>query len=210
MRLRSTAPGTRKRRQEKVKSWLVYGLAALCFGAGAYLLVLILSPPILMSPATADWNTLVSDSPDISENRLYIPKLKLNITYKEGWAEVLARNAWHRYPERGNPEKGGNFILAAHRLELGFTPGETRQKSPFYYLNHLEPGDKLYVDFEGVRYEYTVTKRFSVKPDAVEIEEPTEDPVMTLYTCTLKGEKDGREVIRAARTRIGVNPTVKL
>lgn len=199
------------RHQKKIKAWLIYASAALCLGAGAYILILVLTPQVMMTPSTTDWNTPVKHSDEkLTENRLYIPKLKLNITYKDGGAEVLSSNAWHRYPERGDPGQGGNFILAAHRFELGLTPGEVRRKSPFYHLNLLEPGDKIYVDYEGKRYEYITTKRYSVKPTAIEIENPSIDPVMTLYTCTFKGQADGREVITATRTSIDVDPTKEL
>jgi len=211
MRSRPNTTKRLRRRQKKIRAWLIYGGAALCLGAGVYILILVLTPQVMMTPSTTTWNTPVQHSDEkLTENRLYIPKLKLNITYKDGGAEVLSNNAWHRYPERGDPEQGGNFILAAHRFELGLTPGEVRRKSPFYHLNRLEPGDKIYVDYEGKRYEYNATKRHSVKPTAIEIENPSAKPIMTLYTCTFKGQADGREVITATRTSTDVDPTKEL
>lgn len=44
---------------------------------------------------------------------------------------------------------------------------------------------------------YKVSRTHEVKPNQVEIEDPTEDDKLTLYTCTLGGSYDGRLVIEA-------------
>ena len=169
------------------------------------MLWLALAQPVYIPGAPKAWNEPVPRAA-LTENRLYIPKLKLNLTYKSGDQRVLRDNAWHRYPERGDPEKGGNFILAGHRFELGLTPGETRHRSPFYHIDKLTDGDAIYVDFNGRRYKYVITDRLRVKPSQVAIEAPSEAPKMTLYTCTLRGTADGREVIIARLVDRDVDP----
>lgn len=112
-------------------------------------------------------------------------------------AATLELGAWHRNPENGNPKNGGNFVLSAHRFNLGMLPSQTRAKSPFYHIDLLKPGDQMYVDFEGIRYAYSVTKSYKVDRTAVEIEQRSSDSKMTLYSCDLRGEKAGREVVEA-------------
>jgi len=170
-------------------------VAVILFASGLYLLVLVLTPnvPVLYPIEKID----IAALPGPKEDRIYIPKIGVNVELLTGGAEVLDQGAWHRYPERGDPVEGGNFIVSAHRFSLGVTPGKTRQKSPFYHINKLEVGDQIIVDSAGKRYGYEITKHTEVKPDQVEIEAPladNEDPHMTLYTCTFKGESDGREV----------------
>ena len=46
-------------------------------------------------------------------------------------------------------------------------------------------------------YTYTVTKKYNVKPNATEIEAPSETSKLTLYSCSLGGSADGRIVIEA-------------
>jgi sortase A len=187
-----------------------YGLAVLAvllLASGAYILTLVFTPQLSMSTVSKTWNKPVPRAAaDLTENRLYIPKLKLNLTYKAGNASVLRDNAWHRFPERGDPEKGGNFILAGHRFDIGLTPGETKRRSPFYHIDALAPGNKIYADFNGKRYLYEVTERFKVKPTQTEIEAPSNEPKMTLYTCTLQGSADGREVIIAHLVKKDIDP----
>lgn len=170
--------------------------------AGVYLLINVASPllpaSVLLESTDRTAKALDSTAPRLSENRLYIPKINIDVAITSGddW-QVLERGAWHRHPENGNPKEGGNFVLSAHRFTLGWTPHQTRQKSPFYNIDKLEGGDKIYVDWDGRRYEYEVTRRYSVARTAVEIENRTTDAKMTLYSCDLRGEMAGREVIEA-------------
>lgn len=198
-------------RSRKARQLLVTMLAALLLAAGCYILLLLLSPQLQKPGISKTWNEPVPQKKiELTEQRLYIPKLKLNLTYKAGDARVLRDNVWHRFPERGDPEKGGNFILAGHRFEIGLTPGETKRRSPFYHIDALVQGDKIYADFNGKRYAYEVTDRFKVKPDQTEIEAPSDDPKMTLYTCTFRGAADGREVISARLVERDIDPSAKL
>lgn len=186
--------------------FFVPALAALLMVVGGYILLLTLAPQTqVLSASFEKWNRPV-EPPKVTENRLYIPKIKLNIDYETGGPEVLNEQAWWRHPERGNPVEGGNFILSAHRFELGFTPGETIRKSPFFHLNRMQPGDKVYVDYEGVRYAYEIEKRFDVKPTQVEIEAPSEEHKLTIYTCMLEGQDAGREVLVARQVEKDIDP----
>lgn len=128
---------------------------------------------------------------------MYIPAISVDVAINEGTAAVLQKGAWHRKPENGNPERGGNFILSAHRFELGFTPQHTRAKSPFYHIDKLQAGDKIFVDYNQKRYVYEVTRKYKVDRNAVQIEAPSAEPKMTIYSCDLRGEAAGREVIEA-------------
>lgn len=173
-------------------------LSIVLFATGAYLLVLVLTPNVPVLYPVEEINVKELSKPQ--GDRIYIPKIGVNVALNAGGPEALEQGAWHRYPERGDPVEGGNFIVSAHRFSLGATPGQTRKKSPFYHIDKLSVGDQIIVDFEGTRYGYEVTKKTEVKPTQVEIEAPIADDAdarMTLYTCTLKGETDGREVFYA-------------
>lgn len=173
----------------------IIAFSVLSAAAGIYILLLLL-PTAVYVPSRITPKEKVAEQ-KIIENGLHIPKLGLSIPYLTGGPQVLNENAWHRFPERGDPVKGGNFILSAHRFHLGLTPGATKRRSPLYHIDKLVKGDKLYVDFEGKRYEYEVTDSFSVQPTQTQIEKSSEESKLTLYSCTLKGELDGRDVIIA-------------
>lgn len=209
-RKNSRQADTKIRQKRSYLQYAITGFAIVLMFVGGYFLFLTLAPQAqVLSASFEEWNRPV-EPPKVGENRLYIPKIKLNIDYESGGPEVLNEKSWWRYPERGDPVKGGNFILSAHRFELGFTPGQTIRKSPFFHLNRLEEGDRVYVDFEGKRYEYTIEKRFDVKPTQVEIEEPSEEHKLTIYTCMLEGQDAGREVLIAHQTAKDLDPAKEL
>jgi sortase A len=176
---------------------IVLILAILLLLSGLYLLALTLAPTyyanFLMKPI--DVKTL--PEPTAKDNRIIIPKIGVNIPYGTNGQASLDAGAEWRYPERGNPEKGGNFIIAAHRLTIKPTPQETVIKSPFYNIDKLAVDDKIIVDYSGKRYGYQIDKIFNVKPTDVYIEATTAEARLTLYTCELDGSDSGRVVVYA-------------
>lgn len=185
----------------KKSSKLSLVLAILLLGGGLYILWLTFSPMLsgqLTDPKNNSTTKLLKKTENkITENRLYIPKIDINLPYASGGAETLEHGAWWRVPNNGNPKDGGNFVLSAHRFIMGLTPQMTQRKSPFYNIDKMKVDDEMIVDYNGKRYTYIIRKIDRVKPDAVQIEERTETPQLTLYSCTLGGAADGREVLIA-------------
>lgn len=185
-----------KKKSSKPGAKLLFGVLGVgLLVGGFYLLSLVIAPnfpQLALKPITPD----ALAAPKKSENRIIIPKIGVNIPYGEGKA-ALDKGAWWRYPERGNPEKGGNFIVAAHRFSIQPTPQSTIAKSPFYNIDKIKKGDQILIDYNGVRYAYEASEFKDVKPTAVEIEAPSETSKLTLYSCTLSGSTDGRVVIVA-------------
>ncbi len=168
---------------------------------GSYLLLNTIAPSLPSSLSTevaAVTKTLKQRQPSLDKNRLYVPKIGVDVEIVVGVNDkTLEGGAWHRVPQNGDPVKGGNFVLAAHRFNLGLTPDQTRAKSPFYHIEKLESGDQIFVDYQGTRYVYGVTKRYKVAATEVSIESASTDPKLTMYSCDLRGPDAGREVIEA-------------
>ncbi len=162
---------------------------------GAYILLLTQSP--VMNVGTDIVNSKVEAKIPVSVNALKIPKLGVSTPYYSGNQSVLEKGAWHRFPDRGNPSIGGNFILSAHRFNLGLTPQRTKAKSPFYKIDKLEIGDDIYVTYDNKDYHYKVDRIYDVARSATEIEAPSNEAKLTLYSCSLLGEKNGRVVVEA-------------
>lgn len=181
-----------------IRSYLPYGLGGLLVVGGCYVLLLALTPsvPFLFDRQAIDIKKL--PPAQLDQNRLIIPKIGVNIPYASGGREALNKGSWWRHPERGNPVAGGNFIIAAHRFSIGLNPHEVAVKSPFYYLDQVRTGDPVFVNYQGKRYAYVVTKLYTIKPTQTEIEAPSTTPKLTLYSCELGGTKAGRTVIEAA------------
>ncbi len=171
------------------------------FFAGVYLMTLVFAPALQSGTILGQPAKVAQSEPKPGDNILYIPKIGLEVPFLTGDESVMEQGAWHRYPERGDPETGGNFILSAHRFIMKWTPGATMDSSPFYNVGKLNVGDQFIVDYKGKRYNYEITKKYGVKPTDIAIEDPVKDKIkdakLTLYSCTLKGSDDGREVFEA-------------
>ena len=169
--------------------------------SGVYLLSLALTPTIATLPIVLENKKKIVEKkleePASATNTVYIPKIGVDVEIVEGEDEsALLRGAWHRRPENGNPKNGGNFVVSAHRFNLGYTPAGTLKKSPFYNIDKLEVGDTITVDYNKKRYDYTINRLYSVQPEQVSIENRTEANTLTLYSCTLRGSV-ARDVVVA-------------
>ncbi|MGA1046674.1 MAG: sortase [Minisyncoccia bacterium] len=102
----------------------------------------------------------------------------------------LWKGIWHRN-NTGNPIKGGNMVITAHRFLY------TGNNNTFYRLPNVKMNDIITLYWEGIKYDYRVYDIFEVTPDAVEIEDNTDNHILTLYTCTPLWTSAKRFVVRA-------------
>jgi sortase A len=111
-------------------------------------------------------------------NRLVIPAMMLDEQIHEGPdPDTLDKGLWIR-PQASTPPEGSNTVVSAHRFTY------TNPEGTFYHLDKLKNGDEIGLYWEGEKYLYKVVESKVVPPSAVEIEQPTERPRLTLYTCT--------------------------
>ncbi len=112
------------------------------------------------------------------ENTLVIPKIGVDTTIMEGESEkTLDKGIWHR-PQTSTPDKGGNTVLAGHRYM--YTSGP----HTLFYLDKVQVGNKIIVYWNRNEYDYEVTEVKEVPPTATEIEDNTDESMLTIYTCT--------------------------
>jgi LPXTG-site transpeptidase (sortase) family protein len=102
----------------------------------------------------------------------------------------LWKGIWHR-SNTGNPVDGGNMVITAHRFLY------TGNNNTFYNLPKVKNNEIISIYWKGIKYDYKVNKVFEVTPDAIEIEAPTQNHILTLYTCTPLWTSTRRFVIQA-------------
>lgn len=192
----SNNPPKKIRKTRRWRRILAVLLSIIMIGVGLYILFILLYPKI-NKPS----ETVVRQNAEAvvqNKNQVFIPSAGIQSEIKEGGLEILDQGVvQHRLPERGNPEKGGNFILTGHSFVWGYTPQEVTKQSVFYHLVEVNIGDEIIVHWNGKKYIYTVKEKTTVKPDAIEVEKTSNKPVLTIYTCTTGGASDGRVVIIA-------------
>ena len=177
-------------------------LSLLVFCMGIYLVVLPLLPildltfqehGIKNNPAEEALRAFIEEPSRISSynRQLIIPQIGVHADILSGDnPELLDRGIWLR-PNTAEPAQRNNSVLVGHRFQ--YTSGN----NTFYHLDKLVSGDEIYVVWNDTVYRYIVEKVFIVDPDAGYIEAPTNQPVLTLYTCTPLWTASRRLVVRA-------------
>ena len=127
--------------------------------------------------------------PIIKDNRLFIPSLGMSQQIHDGGIEQLRKGVWRR-PNTSTPNQNSNTVLVGHRFTYD---GD----GVFYHLDKVKTSDKITVHWSGKAYNYVVDDILVVKASAVEIESPTDDATLTIYTCTPLWSAKDRLVIRA-------------
>lgn len=144
------------------------------------------------------YQTRLTEDPAVEEvqapipegKRLVLPTIQLDEEVHEGekfW--TLSKGLWRR-PNTSTPDRGGNTVIVGHR----FTYNGPAQ---FYHLDKIQIGDKFPLYWEGVEYDYEVFDISVVSALEVSVESPTDDPILTIYTCTPLWSAKDRLVIKS-------------
>ncbi len=180
------------------------GLTVVVVVLGIYIILFPFLPHISLWIAnlTDDTEGLVyqgqlSDGADVDglkqppeTNTLVVPRIKIDEQVIVGDdPSNVHRGIWHR-PDTSTPEQGGNTVLVGHRFSYS-------DPAVFYHLDKMQVGDEFAVWWDDKEYVYNVFETSIVPASAIEIEANSEDPVMTLYTCTPLWTAKDRLVIKA-------------
>jgi LPXTG-site transpeptidase (sortase) family protein len=112
-------------------------------------------------------------------NRIVIPSMLLEAPIHEGRdLSALHHGGTWRRPNASSPEKGGNTVIVAHRFTY------SNPRGTFYFLDKVKVGDDIGVFWKGKRHLYKVTSTKVVPPTQAEVEAPSKQNQLTLYTCT--------------------------
>ena len=175
-------------------------------GAAVVLLILFLQynrlifAPIMayVSPGNAPASGIEAIDPTItqtvsSDPRLIIPKLNVDVPVHFGipLSEVMPAMAdgvahYRIAGASAFPGEIGNLVITGH------SAGDVYSSNPYKYifsgLERLEDGDLIYVNYNSVRYTYSVYKKEVVEPSNVAaLVIDTNKPILTLVTCTPLG-----------------------
>ena len=107
---------------------------------------------------------------------LRIPSIDSENPVREGVsADVLADSLGHE-PDTAYIGEGGNCVIAGHR---NYSFG-----SFFNRLNEVKIGDVIYVDTVSDSFAYVVDEIMVVEPEDLSVLLPSDEDILTLYTCT--------------------------
>ncbi|MCJ8014644.1 class D sortase [Paenibacillus sp. KQZ6P-2] len=117
-----------------------------------------------------------SDAEVKVEGMLTIDKINLKLPILHGATKQNMKSTVASIENTGEAGEIGNYAIAGHRNR---TYGRN-----FNRLDELEKGDKIDVETEAGRFEYTVTEKLIVKPEDVWVLKGNgKDQEITLVTC---------------------------
>ena len=170
-----------------------------------------------VSPGNSEVTEITEIDPTVAiavhENpTLMIPKLNVEVPITFGSQtdvksmNVAMANGVANFSVKGasaRPGEIGNFVVSGH--SAGNVYGTSDYKFIFSGLTRMEAGDKIYVDYNGVRYTYRVQGTKVVEPtDVQSLAQVANDnegvPMITLITCTPLGTSRYRLLVYAEQT----------
>lgn len=142
-------------------------------------------PPIKIE-AKFDLSKFLEDK-EIS-GLIEIPKIKVNSAILEGTDDIALKYTVGHYPGYGEIGQPGNYVLLGHR---NYVYGHF-----FRNINKLDVGDQINIKKNADTYTYLVTESFVVAPEDVWVLNQTEEPTITLITCTPIGTYTDRLIVK--------------
>ena len=127
--------------------------------------------------------------PIIEIGVIEIPKIGLRHAIYHGITMRNIDRGPSHWPGTAFPGENGNTVFAGHRVT------KTR---PFFDIDQLVPGDKVYFTVQDHRSVYVVTGSEVVTPKALWIVNQTPEPTGTLFACHPKGSAKYRYVVHLA------------
>jgi LPXTG-site transpeptidase (sortase) family protein len=114
-----------------------------------------------------------------TDDRLLIPTALIDEPIIQGRSlSVISKGGVWLRPNGASPASGGNTVIAGHRFTYQNPHGA------FYHLDKVTVGDVIGLRWQGDTTKYVVQEVKIVKPSETQVEEPTADERLTIYTCT--------------------------
>ena len=124
-------------------------------------------------------------------NRIVIPSIGVDepILESSTISAIDDGGTWRR-PNTSVPVEGSNTVIVGHRW-FG------NSVSTFYHLDKLDIGEVFAIYWEGQEILYRIASKGVVDATEVAIENPTSQPIVTIYTCDPVWSAANRLVITA-------------
>jgi sortase A len=136
------------------------------------------------------------ETPQVTDYRLSIPKLNIDDAWVQIGGEDLKKKLIH-YQGTAMPGQLGNTVVFGHSVLPQFY-NPKNYLTIFSTLHTLKSGDKIVLNYDGIKYEYLVEKMFEVPPSDVSVLEQRYDGrYMTLITCSPPGTYLRRLIVKA-------------
>ncbi|MDD2786431.1 MAG: sortase [Patescibacteria group bacterium] len=126
-------------------------------------------------------------------NRIIISKIGVDAPIVESTDEKYGLNhgAWHM-PNTGDPIKQGNMVITGHRFK--YLPPNNLT---FFLIDKIAVDDLIEIRWQGSNYDYKVIGSKIVPATETSILNPTETPLLTIFSCDPIYSTENRLVVTA-------------
>ncbi len=184
-------------------------LVMLLFVLLQYNRLIIANVQAYVSPGAVEpSNVIIDPNTDLvvsPEPRLILPKINVDVPVvwdakpdNDSQMKAMEKGvAWFGIPgANSKPGQIGNTVLSGHSSNDWLDNGE--YKFIFARLEQMKKDDTIYINYQGTRYTYVVTRTETVKPTDVDaLIYETDKPMLTLITCTPLGTALNRFLVTA-------------
>jgi LPXTG-site transpeptidase (sortase) family protein len=144
------------------------------------------------------------------DTRIVIPRINKNVPIVQVRAENLLKRDWNalendmmealkfgivHFPGTALPGEKGNIALTGHSSYFPWDRG--RFKDVFALLHEVKMGDMVLLYHKQKKYIYEVNDIKIVKPDDIDVLDPSNEDKLTLITCTPIGTDLRRLIVTA-------------
>lgn len=134
-------------------------------------------PPAALVKTPLIRSSKANEAPIPDSDLLVIPRLRMSeVIHTGAFASELNKGVWH-IPASSTPDKASNTVIIGHRFTYA-------GPAVFYYLDKVQLGDQIIVDWQHKEYTYQVASIKEVSPTELSVEQASPGPELTLYTCT--------------------------
>ncbi|HEY5550003.1 MAG TPA: class D sortase [Candidatus Saccharimonadales bacterium] len=109
--------------------------------------------------------------------------------------QVALRRGVVHYPNTALPGQQGNVVIFGHSSGQWWAPGD--YKFVFTLLDKLTLDNKIFIEYQGVRYIYRVYDITVVEPTNLSVLNQGSNNILTLITCTPVGTSSKRLIVKA-------------
>ena len=153
---------------------ILIAFSIVLIGVGLFIIYEVFSPEIeykIDPPNEAKIIEMIESEGDLSINRLIIPSIGVDMKIGQD-KEFLDYGGWIQRIDSDNLPN----LIAVHRFGWSTLSPDQKMKQTLYHVTKLNEGDKVFVIWNGEKYEY------KVKDIADSTNNPS-DEYLTIYTC---------------------------
>jgi sortase A len=163
--------------------------------------------------AASDSQTIAAPVDVNAPSKLTINKINITApviydqsTVDESAFQKALQSGVVHYPNTALPGKEGNVVIFGHSSGQWWAPGQF--KFIFTLLDKVRIDDKIFLEYQGVRYVYRVNNILIVEPTDLSVLNQNAGHTLTLITCSPVGTSSKRLIVQATQVAPKVDAAV--